>query len=152
MGSPSLSITSIEGVLPSTNTTINSALLYYENPTGNVSALLQRTSITFADECVDITSQASESLPNEFRNSAGQTSNTLYESDTNATYSTPFTSGANFTGWDIGALFYSPSTLDDGTPIVSGGGIAVAGYTVASRIGRFSAGMLSAPRIMNDES
>ena len=97
----------------------------------------------------DITNQESESLPNEFRNidtknsSKSLHSNTLYESDINATYSTSFTSEASFAGWNIGALFYSPSNTSlDGSPLISGGGIVAAGYTMGlNGTGNFSAGM-----------
>ena len=54
------------------------ALLYYENPTGKVSALCQESYYTDQDlddsgitqEWIDITSQESKSLPDVFRNAA----------------------------------------------------------------------------------
>ena len=94
------------------STTVNStnlALLYYENPGGNVSALLQQR-----DRWVDITSQDSKSLPQEFRNTPAslQTSDgyTLDDSAYDGTLSTPFACGANwsFPG-AIGAIFYTPN-------------------------------------------
>ena len=113
------------------NSTTNLALLYYENPSGNPSALVQRVYQSSPGEgqilWVDISSQESKSLPDEFRNVPGphQLSHTLYESNTNATFSTPFTSAINFTDSAIGALFYSPNVLlDDGGPIV------VTGYDI----------------------
>lgn len=160
----SLSITSIPGELlfaNSTfkNSTINSAILYYENPTGNVSALLQRTTSRSYpklfngggshENWVDITSQESKSLPSEFRNYPGmnssdnQYSKTLYESDTNVTYSAPFTSGANYSTWPVGTLFYSRSNGSQlGELLVSGGSIVFSGYLVGtSGTGNFSEGM-----------
>ena len=122
MDARSLSITPIGNGSSDTN----SALLYYENPNGNVSALLRRGSFQEQFQWVDITSQQSKSLPNEFRNAPGlnadndtdlpekvfgegfKDSKTLYESNTDAIFSTPFTSGANLSGPFIGALFYSP--------------------------------------------
>ena len=162
MHTRSLSISSIggtEGVLPTTNSTTNSALLYYENSTGNVSLLLQR--IKFIDslrthedstayrlsQWVDITSQESKSLPNDFHDTPGQTfSNTLYGSDTyNAIYSSPFTSGANFATWSVGTLFYSPSSAAPNDVPISGHFIAFGGCTFGpSGPGNFSAGMYSA--------
>ena len=104
MDTRSLSITST-GDSSDTDSLTESALLYYENPTGKVSALLQH-----GVGWVDITSQESKSLPDEFRNAPnGDGSKTLSEAVwENAKLSTPFTSGANWTGPGIGALFYSP--------------------------------------------
>ena len=126
----SLSITPLGNGSSDTNSTTNLALLYYENPTGNASALLQRISPRSAlTQWVDITSQESQLLPGEFRNTGPMTnmdlSHTLYESDNiNAIFSTPFTRVANFTGIlseddigvqpgmgalsPVGALSYSP--------------------------------------------
>lgn len=62
----------------------------------------------------DITSQKSQSLPAEFRNSADQSDfgQTMYEADANTIYSTPFTSRTNFTTSHrddaITAVFYAP--------------------------------------------
>ena len=116
MDTRSLSIIQIGNGSSDTNSSSDSALLYYENPIGNVSALLQRIAPSSIAEWVDITSQTSQSLPGGFRNadSAVQFSHTLYESDIGAPFSTPFTSVANFSlkrlGEDVigdGALFYS---------------------------------------------
>ena len=156
MDTRSLSLSSVPS--DANTTLISQAILYYENPTGNVSALLQRITDndpteynvpSWSQKWFDITSQKSESLPNEFRNideknsSKSSYSKTLYESNTNATYSTPFTSGANFAGWNVGALFYSPSNKSlDGSPLISGGGIVAAGYTMSlNGTGNFTAGM-----------
>ena len=134
MNTRSLSISSFPTKIESsefktnTNFTSNLALIYYENPTKKVSALLQRVHIDAVDQnytnvqsqWVDITSQESQSLPAEFRNvPAFDYSNTLYESesDTNATFTSPFTSAANFSLATVGALFHSPhnpSLLDSG--------------------------------------
>ena len=106
----SLSVAST-GTTSPLNASVNStnlALLYYENPSGNVSALLQQ-----GDRWVDITSQYSKSLPPEFRNSASlktQGGYTLYESGNFGTLNTPFACGANWTSIGaIGAIFYSPN-------------------------------------------
>ena len=101
------------------------ALLYYENPTGKVSALCQESHYTdlgegdysIIQEWIDITSQESESLPGEFRNApdsaTGGNSKTLDESlvPNIFTLSAPFTSRAeNQTqGSGIEAGFYSPN-------------------------------------------
>lgn len=148
----SLSITSVSN--NDTNSTTNSALLYYENPTGNVSALLQRISPqptqilkVLNAQWIDITSQESKSLPDEFRNVPDfNLSNTLYES-TNAKFGTPFTIEANFSGSSIGALFYSPPTSASRFRwfegyLYSAGTIVTADYIIGPRgPGNFSAGM-----------
>lgn len=105
------------------NSTISSALLYYENPTGNISALLQRTNAQDQSQWVDITPQGSKSLPTYIG-----TSFTFYELGNNATFSTPFTSAANFAGNTITALFYSPniSPKNGGPVILTSGYNAVA--------------------------
>lgn len=131
MDTRSLSITLLSendtfDLKPGTNVSQNLALLYYENPIGKVSALLQRVCFNLSvgdlvTSWVDITSQESKSLPDEFRNIPGHgsfsndsfsndsLSNTLYESDASATFSTPFASIANFSGGATEvALFYSP--------------------------------------------
>ena len=130
MDTRSLSITPIGNGSSDTNLTTNSALLFYENPTGNVPALLQRISPNSNQaelssqpqqvQWVDITSQKSQGLPDEFWNDGLNLfdSRTLYESDMNATFSTPFTVIANDStltvgnqnevGAELGALFYSP--------------------------------------------
>ena len=97
------------------------ALLYYENPTGKVSALCQES--YYADrgegiqEWIDITSQDSKSLPSEFRNApdsaSGDNSKTLDESLVPNIFalSAPFASQAeNETqGSGIEANFFSPN-------------------------------------------
>lgn len=109
----SLSITLIGNGSFETNPITNSALLLYENPSGNVSALLQRISRQ-STQWLDITNQESQSLPDEFRNlpSALYWSRTLYESNSNVTYGTPFacftTSVSKNTSME--AVFYSPSS------------------------------------------
>ena len=128
------------------NSTTNLALLYYESPTGKPSALVQRiipSSIEGQGQIkwVDISSQESQSLPDDFRNvpEPDQLSFTLYESDTNATFSTPFTSATNFTDSAIGALFYSPNVS-----LVNGGPIVINGYEIdgdSSNPSHFSGGM-----------
>ena len=93
------------------------SLLYYEDPTGRISVLSQRP-VGNTTEWVNLTSQESKSLPDEFRNTpastAGGHSKTLYESlGTDTTLRAPFTCGANWTtsfvgNVSIGAIFYSP--------------------------------------------
>ena len=136
MDTRSLSITST-GRSSDTGSLTDSALLYYENPTGRVSALFQH-----GHEWVDITSQGSQSLPDEFHNAPDfNSSKTLYNSaETNAILSTPFTSGANWTGYSIGALFYSPPNASS-VKGVSGGSIVFAGYEISPS----SPGNLSTP-------
>ncbi|CAD6592462.1 MAG: hypothetical protein ASARMPREDX12_006139 [Alectoria sarmentosa] len=102
------------------NSTLNIALLFYENSKGKVSALLQRGSSggngsyqSGTIRWVDITSQESRSLPNDFRNTPSSNNNqstTLYESDTNATFSAPFTSAANISAYGPTMLSYSPNS------------------------------------------
>ena len=129
----SLSITLFPFANTSLNTTENSttnvALLFYENPNGKVSTLLYRLINTFNspggvlfDQWINITSQESKALPNEFHNAPGSNhsntpyrlcefsntcSHTLYEADPNAVYNTPFFSTPNFLG-AVGATFHSP--------------------------------------------
>lgn len=122
-GPPRTNSTSIGNALSHADSYTNLALLYYETSTGNVSALLQRTTSTVQEaEWVDITSQKSQSLPDEFRyGNDSFMSHTLYESiGAYATLSTPFTSGAipseSIVGSEsifgsppnIWAVFYSP--------------------------------------------
>ena len=104
----SLSVASTGSPLNATVNSTSSALLYYESPSGNISALLQQ-----GDRWVDITSQDSKLLPSEFRNTPTSTQyqggHTLYESEIYGTLSTPFACGANWTSTaGIGAIFYSP--------------------------------------------
>ena len=162
MDTRSLSITPIGNGSSDANPTTNSALLYYENPNGNVSALLRRGSFVDQFQWVDITSQQSESLPNEFGNAPGlnahsdtnlpeeisgdyfNDSKTLYESDTDAIFSTPFTSGANLSGPFIGALFYSPPepSLVNGKFPLSSGSFTYAGHSIGpGGPGYFGSGM-----------
>ena len=117
MDTRSLSITSL-GNGTVTNSSTDTALLFYENPTGNASVLVQRiTTQSSQAQWVDITSQTSQSLPGEFRNADPivEPSHTLYESDIVATFSTPFTiigldedeTGDGYPS-EIEALFCSP--------------------------------------------
>ena len=103
---------------------LDRSLLYYEDPTGRILVLshqavgneknrtLEKGPTT---EWVNLTSQESKSLPDEFRNTpASIASKTLYESlGTKTTLRAPFTCGLNWTVVDedtlsVGALFYSP--------------------------------------------
>lgn len=150
----SLSITSTGYGSSDIKSTTNSALLYYENPTGNVSALLQRFSPQDPQysqysqveqaQWIDITSQKSKSLPDEFRNVPHSNhSNTLYETSPWGGFGTPFTGGAYFSNISIGAVIYQPhvSWGSDGPP-ESGGLIVFTNYTVGpSGPGGFEGGM-----------
>ena len=104
-----------------TNSIINLALLIYESPTRNVSALLYRGRLSTVNgsssEWVDITSQESKALPSAFRNPESTlysnfSSFTLYETfdgiEPHVSLSTPFTCAANFSNYDVGLLFYWP--------------------------------------------
>ena len=112
------------------NLTTNLALLYFEDDTGNVSALLQHVNYTDTQwgsvQWFDITSQTEHHgiFPDsprvdEFSNgpdfdSPDEFSHTLYESVANTTFSAPFTCKANFLNiskgglTSMGALFYAP--------------------------------------------
>ena len=131
----SLSITST-GSSSDTDSPENSALLYYENPFGKVSALLRH-----GWDWVDITDQESKSLPGEFRNAPDVgISKTLYESlHNNTSTSTPFTSGANWIGQPIAAVFYAPPpSNNNGLPFST----MFAGYDIGpTNSGYFIVGM-----------
>lgn len=108
-----------------TSTGRDLALLYYENPTGKVSALSQEVvqiavigDDSMNTEWVDITSQEGKSLPDYYRNTPGSTaggySKTLDESldSNNYTLSAPFTCGTNLSnGFAIDAIFSSANDL-----------------------------------------
>ena len=95
----SLSVGLITGSNPtnaSANTITNLALLYYENPSGNVSVLLQRRNIT-EYQWFDISSQSSQSLPDGFRNNDNEDgSHTLCETSAYTIFAPPFTSQGNY--------------------------------------------------------
>ena len=106
----SLSLCMLPGAGASNSSNINQALLFYVNSTGQVSALLQLyQNETAQTQWVDITSQESKSLPREFVEQGSGVVTTMYETQPNATFSTPFTSAANFSESTVGALFYSPN-------------------------------------------
>ena len=120
------------------NSTTNCALLYYEDTSGKVSALLNRVSerpnpssgLGLQFQWINVTSQESEALPPEFRNAPGYNysktfSHTLYESDPFTVYRTPFSSD--------GGLFYSPSNpvLSAASPL-TGGSIFWTGYNIGT--------------------
>ena len=115
----SLSYCLLSDTVLSSNSKLNLALLFYENPTGKISALLQRGNSleNGATEWTDITSQGSRSLPDAFRNGPGPDNNnskTLYESDTSATFGTPFTCQSVGAGDENGVelLFYSSNATN----------------------------------------
>ena len=142
----------------SKNSTTNVALLYLENPEGKISALLHRhLTIVNADpaagsfwqeQWINITSQESKALANEFRNAPGFNysntlyhtygdnstttfSHTLYEADPIAVYSTPFFSAPGFFARDVGAMFYSPFSLPlNALSPPAGDSFFFTGYTV----------------------
>ena len=140
----SLSFCSLPGTETTNNAYVNLGLLFYENSTGKVSALLQRGQKNPEDggpgvtiEWIDITSLESRSLADDLRigPDGNNATTTLYESNDgeNMTFSAPFTSAANFTGSAIGALF-SISNLDYN--------LMETGYNIATNgTGRFSSGM-----------
>ena len=113
------------------------SLLYYEDPSGKVSALSQQNGGAGDNQTsrwVNVTSQASESLPDDFRNTTASTaqgySKTLYESlGTDTTLKAPFTCGANWTGYFVGAIFYSPQLS---SPNASDFQFAIEGYSMNS--------------------
>ena len=134
------------------NSTNNIALLFYENPDGKISALLHRlinivnprTGSYQQDQWIDITSQESKVLPNEFHNDPGfNYSNTLYkqspyntvfsktldEADPIAVYNTPFFSVPSSTG-SVVAMFYSPFNLLPNAPSPAGNSFFTAYYTI----------------------
>ena len=136
----SLSITPIGSDWNATN----DALIYYENPTGNVSAILQQYQGDYERDTpfqyVDITRQ-SKALPDGFLNVPDFASHTLYESRNDIVFRAPFTTGANWSGVDVGALLYSPldvSSMSNG-PLASGGTFVYADYIVGpTGAGNFS--------------
>ena len=134
----SLSFCGLPEIGTTNNATRNLALLFYENSTKHVSALLQRVQKNSSlIQWVDITSQESRSLPDEFRNVPDHASTTLYESDTQSTFNAPFVSAAKFFGGAATALFYSPRAG------VAGLGVEAIDYdTGTSGPGTFSSGMI----------
>ena len=142
-----------------TNATTNVALLYCEDPNGKVTALLHRLlfivignppddGVTSEDEWLNITSQESIALPNEFRNPSGFNysnalneysghsttfSRTLYEADPIAVYSTPFLSTPDSMHGLVSAIFYSPFNLSlDVTSPLAGDNFFTARYEIGS--------------------
>ena len=97
-----------------TNSTTTYTILYYENPTGQVSALIRRFSPAYGVKWIDVTSQNSQSLPSDLRKDpAANLSYTLYESAPNDKFSPPFTTETGYyndTFPDVQstANFYSP--------------------------------------------
>lgn len=127
MNTRSLSVAKVETVLANeTSTGRDLALLYYENPTGKVSALTQEIGVEAneGDESTnpkwfDITSQEGKSPSDYYRNTPGSTaggySKTLDESldSNNFTLSAPFTCGTDLSnGFAIDAIFYSANALN----------------------------------------
>ena len=114
-------------------------LLYYENPTGKVSALYANPvyNATNGDAWIDITSQESKSLPESYRNTpdstAGGGSRTLDESldSVVSTLSAPFTCGAINSALE--AVFYSNNATD---PTIQSNS-----YTVGPIAGNFGQSM-----------
>lgn len=153
----SLSVTSVPGsgaLYPGANPSGNSALLYYENSAGNLSALLQRYDPTTSGEGVhwyDITSQSSQSLPGDFHNDPSNStfhppSHTLYESLTGIKLGTPFTSMANYSDGDI-KYGMSPGLARLGAVFVTPGGATIQSaiyYIGLNGSGNYVTGMHSA--------
>ena len=115
--------------------TVDLALLYYEDPTGTISALPQQWNLS-EFHWADVTSQKVDSLPNESLNVANLVcqSSVLYECNTVGTLTTPFTSAANYSGASVGALFLSPSNTSQvaGGPPGSGGTIVNSRYSIGT--------------------
>ena len=99
--------------------TADLALLYYENTTGKVPALWQESYdlLNYSQEWIDITSQESRSLLDEFHNAPGSVAEDNSEALTEllapnvSTLSAPFACRvANYTqNLGIEAVFYSPN-------------------------------------------
>ena len=155
MNTRSLSVNLLPGSsgFSDANSSGNLALVYYENPTGSISLLLQRSNSSGMIQWLDISSSKSQSLPGEFRNApflnsvnSEWESHTLYGSVPNNTFNAPFTSGVNFTsapssgGSWIGGVFYTPLNTS----------FSINSYAVGpSQPGNFSAGMHLTSRIPN---
>ena len=161
----SLSISLFPGAENSTSldqetSTTDVALLYCEDPNGRVSALLYRIVVEKSgsqDQWVNITSQESKVLPNEFRNTRGFNSSvspgvisetetiissyTLYESDSTAVYKTPFCSAPGKFESSVAASFYSPFNLVPTTTSDSDGHSFFLGYSYTT--GRNGTGSFS---------
>ena len=118
MTTRSLSVASTGTSLSSSQDISDLALLYYENPYGKVSALCQESYFAnlgdqgfgaITNKWIDITSQESKSLPDEFRNAAAlapvANSKTLDESFM-SNISAPFTCK---TDSGVEAYFFSPN-------------------------------------------
>ena len=105
MDTRSLSVASLIIVNSSIETKSSTAgtILYYENPTGQVSALRQDFTDYSLPTWIDVTSQSSKSLPDLRKDLHPMLNNTLYESAPNDTFGPPFT-----TGVDLRTQFYSP--------------------------------------------
>ena len=112
----SFCLLNVTGTGHSNNSTLNLALLLYENPTGNITALLQRFHTRYDDtEWIDVTSQRSQLLQDAFRNGPGSDNNnstTLYESDTDVTFSAPFTCTPSNDGKLMELVFYTPNATN----------------------------------------
>ena len=119
----SLSMSSLaNGSSDDGDSTVDLALLYYENPTGTVSALLQQWNSPDL-YWTDITGQRNDSSPND----GSCNGSTLYACNTIGTFSTPFTSAANYTEASVGALFFLPSNTSG-----SGGTIVNSSYSIGT--------------------
>ena len=142
-GSRHLSITSAQSTInpnldnpdhSARNITMNQALLLYQNPDGNVSALLNYVANCDAPDCadvagewIDISSQkasaapTSQTLENDGSSVQG-ISSTLYGSAPGFTFGIPFVSGRDYTSnrtdLTVQSLFYSPPSGD--TPDTDG--------------------------------
>ena len=123
----------------SSNDTSARTLLYYENPSGKVSALTIGPVFNETNdyEWIDITSQESRPLPESYLDTPGSTagggSKTLDESLDSSlfTLSAPFTCGANSSA--VEAIFYSNNATD---PKIQSNT-----YTIGPITGRFSQSM-----------
>ena len=100
------------------NDTSTRTLLYYENPSGKVSALTVGPVFngTDGDAWIDITSQESKSLPESYRNTPGSTAGGSSKILDESLDSSVFTLSAPFTCGDynnaIEGTFYSKNATD----------------------------------------
>ena len=112
----SLSYCLLNATAHSSNSTLGIAVLFYQDETGNMSALLQRdlgSGNGGGTEWIDYTRSGSSPLPDAFRitpsNDLHSSSPTLYESNTNVKVTTPFSCTKNIGQTLVKLLYYSPN-------------------------------------------
>ena len=104
-----MSVFSTTGGSPTTYN--DTTFLYYENPNNTVSVLLRGSfngqgayKLGVDQRWVDITRQGSQSMPD-----SSVTVNSSYYVKNPTILSPPFTSAANWSGFSVGALIFSPA-------------------------------------------